>query len=64
MLNIDQEEYVSQAGDTAGARVLVLPQAVMPFPEDDGVTIIPGKISYVQITKVINYGYYWHLRSM
>lgn len=35
MLNIDQDEYVPQTGDTAGVRVVVHNQRTMPFPEDE-----------------------------
>jgi len=35
--NVQQYEYVTQAGDTAGIVVGILPQQQMPFPEDDDV---------------------------
>lgn len=60
-LNIQQNEYVSGAGDTAGARITILPQNQMPFPEDHGFTLSPGLETYIHITKVINvYSYHRH----
>jgi len=36
-VNVQQYEYVTQAGDTAGIVVGILPQQQMPFHEDDDV---------------------------
>ena len=36
-VNVQQYEYVTQAGDTAGIVVGILPQQQMPFPDDDDV---------------------------
>jgi Amiloride-sensitive sodium channel len=52
ILNIQQSEYVNQAGDTAGAVVVVLQQNQMPFPEDDGIIVSPGHATAIAITQV------------
>ena len=51
-LNINQDDYVHQAGDTAGVRLVIHSQTQMPFPEDEGVTIEPGFSTSVGIKKV------------
>jgi len=51
-LNINQKEYISQAGDTAGAIVDIRPQNQMPFPEDDGILVSPGHATSIGITQV------------
>jgi len=52
-ININQQEYVKQAGDTAGAIVVIAPQNQMPFPEDDGIIVSPGHATSIAITQVI-----------
>jgi len=51
-ININQQEYLKQAGDTAGAVVVIRPQNQMPFPEDDGIIVSPGHATSVAITQV------------
>ena len=51
-LNIDQDDYVDAAGDIAGARLLVLPQGRMSFPEDQGITVAPGRVTYLGVQQV------------
>jgi len=52
MININQHEYIKQAGDTAGAIVVLRPQNQMPFPEDDGIIVSPGLATSIAITQV------------
>ena len=52
LVNIQQEEYVTEVGDTAGLILLVLPQNIMPFPEDNGILVSPGYATSVGITAV------------
>ena len=52
MLNVQQYEYVTQAGDTAGIVIGILPQYQMPFPEDDGIMISPGLATSIGIVQV------------
>ena len=51
-LNIQQYEYVTQAGDTAGIVAVILPQNQMPFPEDHGILISPGHATSIGIVQV------------
>ena len=51
-ININQHEYIKQAGDTAGAIVVIRPQNQMPFPEDDGIIISPGHATSIALTQV------------
>ena len=51
-INVQQYEYVTQAGDTAGIVVVILPQYQMPFPEDDGTLISPGHATSIGIVQV------------
>jgi len=51
-LNINQNEYIAEAGDTAGAVVVIRPQNEMPFPEDDGIIVSPGHATSISITQV------------
>ena len=52
-LNIDQNDYVSEAGTVAGVRVSVSAQNIMPFPEDDGLTVGPGYATSIGLKQVI-----------
>ena len=42
IINIDQLEYIGDLADTAGVRLHIDSQRVMPFPEDVGVSVSPG----------------------
>jgi len=53
-VNVQQYEYVPQAGDTAGIVVSILPQQQMPFPEDDGIMISPGHATSIAIVEVLH----------
>jgi len=50
-VNVQQYEYVKQAGDTAGIVAVILPQYQMPFPEDDGTLISPGHATSISIVQ-------------
>ena len=52
IININQAEYTTQGGDTAGIRMLIHPQDRMPFPEDEGITVSPGHATSVGIRQV------------
>jgi len=52
LMNVQQHEYISQAGDTAGIVVRILPQHQMPFPDDDGTLISPGHATSIGIVRV------------
>jgi len=51
-LNINQNEYVTETGDIAGAVVVIRPQNQMPFPEDDGIIVSPGHATSIAVTQV------------
>jgi len=55
--NIQQDQYTSGVGSTAGIIVLVHPQNTMPFPEDDGILVSPGYSTDMAISLVL----YWYL---
>ena len=52
VINIQQDEYVMDIGDSAGIRLVVLPQKQMPFPEDEGLTISPGHYTTIAVKQV------------
>ena len=52
-VNVQQYEYVTEAGDTAGIVVSILPQNQLPFPEDDGIMISPGHATSIAIVQVL-----------
>jgi len=51
--NIQQHQYVTEVGTTAGLIVLVQPQNMMPFPEDRGKLVSPGYQTEFAITQVL-----------
>jgi len=54
-VNIDQNDYMTAVGTTAGIRVVVLPQNQMALPEDHGITVSPGQYTAISINQVYNY---------
>lgn len=52
MFNIEQSEYVADLSEKAGVRVLIHHVGEMPFPEDRGIDILPGRLTSVGIRKV------------
>ena len=56
-MNIEQDQYVSEVGNTAGLIVLVHRQSLMPFPEDHGILVSPGYETDVSISVVSAYTY-------
>jgi len=52
--NIQQDEYIDQVGDIAGIRVVVLPQNQIAFPEDEGITVSPGRVTSIGMMQVRN----------
>ncbi|XP_022797297.1 degenerin deg-1-like [Stylophora pistillata] len=41
-LNIESNEYVPEISQAAGARIVIHPQGEMPFPDEEGVDLVPG----------------------
>ncbi len=55
IFNIDQDEYVGELAESAGVRVVLHPRHRMPFPEDEGLSISPGELTYVGVKLVSRY---------
>lgn len=47
-----QEEQIIWGRESGGLVMVVHPQGVMPFPEDDGLLLSPGRATSVALTKV------------
>ncbi|XP_070566572.1 amiloride-sensitive sodium channel subunit beta-like [Ptychodera flava] len=41
-LFVDQDDYIPDITETAGIRVAIDPQDMVPFPEDNGISVSPG----------------------
>lgn len=52
VINIHQEDYIQDIGDSAGLRLVIHNQRKMPFPEDEGVTVSPGHYTSIGIKQV------------
>ncbi len=50
ILAVNQDDYVSS--DVAGIRVVVTSQGEMPFPDEGGITLVPGKLTQLGLRKV------------
>ena len=50
-MNIHQNDYTS-AVTTAGIRITVHDQKVVPFPEDDGISVGPGQLATIGLKMV------------
>jgi hypothetical protein len=65
IINIGQGNYVKDAGDTAGMRMVVHTGTRMPFPEDEGITISPGHSTSIGLQKVeLLYSIYYTAGSL
>ena len=51
--NVQQDQYVTEVGTTAGLILLIQPQNLMPFPEDRGKLVSPGYQTEFAITQVL-----------
>ena len=54
VLNIQQYDYLEELSDAAGARILIHQSRTLPFPEDEGILVGPGKATSVGIKMVCN----------
>lgn len=52
IFNIMQDEYISDFTEGAGIRVVVHDQREMPFPENNGIAVNPGHLTYIGATAV------------
>jgi len=55
--NVQQDQYVTEVGTTAGLIVLIQTQNLMPFPEDRGKLVSPGYQTEIAITQVRQQNY-------
>jgi len=51
-LYLEHSEYVGDLANDAGIRLVVHNQSIMPFPEDEGVSLSPGARSSVALSMV------------
>jgi len=51
-VNIDQQDYVKEAGDTAGMKLIVHSADRLAFPEYEGLTLSPGRTTSIGLRKV------------
>ena len=51
-LNTEEYEYVGELSPDVGARITILPQEQMPFPGDEGISVMPGMVTFVGLRKV------------
>ena len=51
-LFLNQDQYVANLATEAGIKVLIHQRGTMPFPEDQGITIMPGRSTSVGIKQV------------
>ncbi|XP_006816276.1 uncharacterized protein LOC102803109 [Saccoglossus kowalevskii] len=53
-LYIEQDEYIPLYGQEAGVRILVHPSDITPFPEDDGITVAPGRKASIALREELH----------
>lgn len=53
-LYVNQDEYVDQLSPEAGYRIVISPPGVMPFPFEEGISVVPGLSTSIGIRKVTN----------
>ena len=51
-LFIEQSQYIPELSDTAGARVVVHDQGQMPFPNNEGYSVLPSRSTSFGIRRV------------
>ena len=54
VLDIGQYEYIPKIGEAAGAVIVVHPSDQMPFPEDEGILVQPGRGIGIAVRAVRN----------
>lgn len=58
-LFIEQSQYIPELSDTAGARVVVHDQGQMPFPNNEGYSVLPSRSTSFGIRRVRLEVYIW-----
>jgi len=51
-VNIDQQDYVKEAGDTGALRLIVHSADRLAFPELEGLSVSPGHTTSIGLRKV------------
>ena len=54
ILNVNQDEYVEEMSQGAGARVVIHAQERMPFPSDEGILTTPGQVTSIGMRQVLS----------
>lgn len=49
---LEQEEYLAELTESAGIRLSIHPQNIMPFPQDDSILVAPATLTFVSLTMV------------
>ncbi len=49
---MEEDEYIPELTESAGIRLSVGDQWVMPFPQDDSILVAPGELTFVGVTMV------------
>lgn len=52
-LNIEVDDYITDLADSAGIRLLIHNPYNMPFVEDEGLSLSPGRANLIGIKKVL-----------
>ena len=53
VFNVDQASYIGELSQSAGLRVVIHDTHRMPYPEDEGILVSPGSLTYLGVTMVI-----------
>jgi hypothetical protein len=48
----EQDEYIGIYGKVSGAWVSILPQGILAFPDDEGITVKPGTATSIALKEV------------
>jgi hypothetical protein len=54
IIDIDQFDYLSGSDDTAGIKLVIHNRLRLPFPEDEGLMVGPGRTASIGMQKVIH----------
>ena len=52
-LFIETAQYVPEVSQAAGARIVIHNQGEMPFPDEDGINLVPGFSTSVGVRRVL-----------
>jgi Amiloride-sensitive sodium channel len=52
IVDIDQFDYLTGSAETAGIKLVIHDRRRLPFPEDEGVLVGPGRTTSIGMQKV------------